>query len=76
MSHSINKLVVSVPSVIDAIRNRIIKERITDTTTLNYDKMRDILRKLGLNKYFEHSSRSNFIKLNKFIVLSLRENEI
>lgn len=30
------------------------KERIKDTTTLNYDKMRDILRKLGLNKYFEH----------------------
>jgi hypothetical protein len=40
--------------VIEAIRSRIIKERIKDTTTLNYDKMRDILRKLGLNKYFEH----------------------
>jgi len=40
--------------VIEAIKNRIIKERITDTSVLNYDKMRDILRKLGLNKYFEH----------------------
>ena len=40
--------------VIDAIRNRIIKERITDMSTLTYDKMRDILPKLGFNKYFEH----------------------
>jgi hypothetical protein len=40
--------------VIDAIRNRIKKERITDITLINYDKMRDILRKLGFNKYFEH----------------------
>ena len=30
------------------------KERIEDMSTLNYNKMRDILRKLGLNKYFEH----------------------
>jgi hypothetical protein len=40
--------------VIEAIRNRIKKERITDITLINYDKMRDILRKLGFNKYFEH----------------------
>jgi hypothetical protein len=40
--------------VISAIRNRIKKERITDMSLINYDKMRDILRKLGLNKYFEH----------------------
>jgi molecular chaperone GrpE (heat shock protein) len=40
--------------VIEAIRARIKKERITDTSQLTYDKMRDILRKLGLNKYFEH----------------------
>jgi len=40
--------------VIDAIRNRIKKERITDMSVINYDKMREILRKLGLNKYFEH----------------------
>jgi hypothetical protein len=40
--------------VIDKIRNRIKKERITDISTINYDKMREILSKLGLNKYFEH----------------------
>jgi hypothetical protein len=40
--------------VLDAIRARITKERITDMSLINYDKMRDILRKLGLNKYFEH----------------------
>jgi len=40
--------------VIEQIKNRIKKERITDVTTINYDKMREILRKLGLNKYFEH----------------------
>jgi hypothetical protein len=40
--------------VIEKIRARIKKERITDLSMLTYDKMRDILRKLGLNKYFEH----------------------
>jgi Poxvirus Late Transcription Factor VLTF3 like len=40
--------------VIDAIKARIKKERILDMSLINYDKMRDILRKLGLNKYFEH----------------------
>jgi len=40
--------------VIDAIKARIKKERIQDMSLINYDKMRDILRKLGLNKYFEH----------------------
>jgi len=40
--------------VIDEIKARIKKERIEDMSTLNYNKMRDILRKLGLNKYFEH----------------------
>jgi hypothetical protein len=40
--------------VIEAIRNRIKKERIKDLKLINYDKMREILRKLGLNKYFEH----------------------
>ncbi len=40
--------------VIDAIRKRIKKERIFDMHELNYNKMREILRKLGLNKYFEH----------------------
>ena len=40
--------------VIDAIKARIKKERITDMLLINYDKMREILRKLGFNKYFEH----------------------
>jgi len=40
--------------VIDNIRARIKKERIIDLSIINYDKMRDILRKLGYNKYFEH----------------------
>jgi hypothetical protein len=40
--------------VMESIRNRIKKERIVDISTITYTKMRDILRKLGLNKYFEH----------------------
>jgi hypothetical protein len=40
--------------VIEAIRARIKKERIEDTSKITYNVMRDILRKLGLNKYFEH----------------------
>jgi hypothetical protein len=47
--------------VIEAIRNRIKKERITDMSTINYDKMREILRKLGFNKYFEHIQYINSI---------------
>ena len=42
------------PEIYEIIHNRIVKERITDMSTLTYDKMRDILRNLGLNKYFEH----------------------
>lgn len=40
--------------VIDAIRSRIKKERITDLTTIDNERMREILRRLKLNKYFEH----------------------
>jgi hypothetical protein len=40
--------------IIEMIRNRIKKERITDPSLINFAKMREILRKLGLNKYFEH----------------------
>lgn len=47
--------------VITLIRNRIKKERINDMKELNYDKMREILRKLGLNKYFEHIQYINSI---------------
>jgi hypothetical protein len=46
--------------VINMIRNRIKKERI-NITELNYDKMREILRKLELNKYFEHIQYINSI---------------
>lgn len=49
------------PEVIEAIRNRIKKERITDMSLIDYDKMREILRKLGLNKYFEHIQYINSI---------------
>ena len=47
--------------VIYKIRARIKKERITDMKQINYDKMREILRKLGLNKYFEHIQYINSI---------------
>ena len=40
--------------VIKNIKARIKRERIEDIKTLDYDKMREILRKLGYNKYFEH----------------------
>lgn len=41
--------------VIEDIRMRIKKERIQNLSEeINYDKMREILRKLGYNKYFEH----------------------
>jgi hypothetical protein len=47
--------------VIEAIRARIKKERITDMKLITYEKMREILRKLGLNKYFEHIQYINSI---------------
>ena len=48
--------------VIADIRLRIKKERIVNLTEeLNYDKMREILRKLGYNKYFEHIQYINSI---------------
>jgi len=47
--------------VIENIRNRIKKERITDLSLINYNKMREILRKLGYNKYFEHIQYINSI---------------
>lgn len=47
--------------VLQAIKDRIKKERITDMKQLNYGKMREILRKLGLNKYFEHIQYINSI---------------
>ena len=48
--------------VIEAIRGRIKKERIQDLTTeINYEKMREILKKLGFNRYFEHIQYINSI---------------
>jgi len=48
--------------VIDDIRSRIKKERISNLAEeINYDKMREILRKLGYNKYFEHIQYINSI---------------
>jgi hypothetical protein len=49
------------PEVIEKIKMRIKKERIKNYSEINYDKMRDILRKLGLNKYFEHIQYINSI---------------
>jgi len=49
------------PDIIDMIRARIKKERITDLSKLNYETMRDILRKLSLNRYFEHIQYINSI---------------
>jgi Poxvirus Late Transcription Factor VLTF3 like len=40
--------------VIEAIQCRIKKERIEDVLSISYEKMREILRTLGYNKYFEH----------------------
>lgn len=47
--------------VIEKIRQRIKKERIKDYKQLNYDKMREILKKLGMNRYFEHIQYINSI---------------
>jgi tRNA1(Val) A37 N6-methylase TrmN6 len=43
------------------IANRIRKERIKDISEIDYDKMRDILRTLGYNHYFEHIQLINSI---------------
>jgi hypothetical protein len=48
--------------VIDTIKRRIKKERIQDMVTeINYEKMREILKKLGYNRYFEHIQYINSI---------------
>lgn len=47
--------------VIDEIKARIKKERITDMSTINYEKMREILKTIGRNKYFEHIQYINSI---------------
>jgi hypothetical protein len=48
--------------VIDTIKRRIKKERIHDMVSeINYEKMREILKKLGYNRYFEHIQYINSI---------------
>jgi hypothetical protein len=48
--------------VIDTIKRRIKKERIQDMVSeINYEKMREILKKLGFNRYFEHIQYINSI---------------
>ena len=48
--------------VMDKIKKRIKKERIQDLATeINYEKMREILKKLGFNRYFEHIQYINSI---------------
>ncbi len=48
--------------VMDKIKKRIKKERITDLASeINYEKMREILKKLGFNRYFEHIQYINSI---------------
>jgi hypothetical protein len=49
------------PKIIQAIRDRIKKERIDIQTQLNYPRMREILKKLKFNKYFEHVQYINSI---------------
>jgi len=40
--------------VFEKILNEIKKEKIVDTKTITYGKMRDILKRLRINKYYEH----------------------
>jgi hypothetical protein len=40
--------------IFERILNEIKKEKITDTKTITYTKMRDILKRLRINKYYEH----------------------
>lgn len=42
------------PTVIEAIKNRIKKERIKDIQEIDNVTMREILKRIRLNKYFEH----------------------
>lgn len=40
--------------IFEKILNEIKKEKITDTRTITYAKMREILKRLRINKYYEH----------------------
>ena len=47
--------------VIEQIKARIKKERITNIKTITYEKMREILKTIDLNRYFEHIQYINSI---------------
>ena len=47
--------------VIEQIKARIRKERISDIKTITYEKMREILKTIDLNRYFEHIQYINSI---------------
>lgn len=47
--------------VIELIKARIRKERITNIKTITYEKMREILKTIDLNRYFEHIQYINSI---------------
>lgn len=40
--------------IFEKILNEIKKEKIMDTSTISYSKMREILKRLRINKYYEH----------------------
>jgi hypothetical protein len=40
--------------ILDKIKKELIKERITDKKSVNYSKIKEILKKLKHNKYYEH----------------------
>ncbi len=40
--------------IVETVRNELRKERITDYTTLKHTKVREILKKLRMNKYYNH----------------------
>jgi hypothetical protein len=47
--------------VIEQIKARIKKERIANIKTITYEKMREILKTINLNRYFEHIQYINSI---------------
>lgn len=62
LSQFLAKQTTKIPvDVVEAIRKRIKKQRITDLSEINYQQMRQILKQLGLNKYFEHIQYINSI---------------
>jgi hypothetical protein len=44
------------PEVISQLRNELKKQKITNVSEISHKKIRGLLKKLGLNKYYEHTS--------------------